>query len=381
MKIAVVVKDFDPQWGGVERFAHHFVDQAARRGHELHVFANRWGKRRESYFVPHPVPALRHPPLAKLISFPLSAQRVVRQEGPFDVVFALTPLLGCDVYRLGEGLYREALQRKYRNPLVRSWKRWGPKGSYLLWMEKRVLTGGRARKVIAISESSRREVLKHYSLPEGRVITIYNGVDLQRFNPGVRAALRGQMRKRWGIEANEMAVLFVGNDFRRKGLRVLCQAMSYLIGQGARIKLMVAGRDSPEPYLWACRKMGIERRVVFMGAVDRIEAAYAAADLLCLPTHYDPFGYSCLEAMACGLAVVTTTNAGAAEIIEEGKNGSVVPAGDPLLLAEAIASSWREGRWREVNRDAWRTANAFTLERNAEAILSLFSSLEEAGNR
>ncbi|MDH7499281.1 MAG: glycosyltransferase family 4 protein, partial [candidate division NC10 bacterium] len=208
MKIAVVVKDFDPEWGGVERFAHHFVDQATRRGHELHVLANRWGRSRDGPFVAHHIPALRHPPLAKLISFPLSAQRVIQREGSFDIVFALTPLLGCDVYRLGEGVYREVLQRRYPNPLVRSWKRWGPKGRYLLWMENCVFTGGRVRKVITISQSSRRELLRCYPLPEEQVVTIYNGVDLRRFNPEVREALRGQVRKSWGIETTEMAILF-----------------------------------------------------------------------------------------------------------------------------------------------------------------------------
>ncbi|MDH7500961.1 MAG: glycosyltransferase family 4 protein, partial [candidate division NC10 bacterium] len=165
------------------------------------------------------------------------------------------------------------------------------------------------------------------------------------------------------------------------GLQVLLQALSFVKDQGARIKLLVAGRDRPQPFLRACRRMGIEDRVAFMGTMNRIEGAYAAADLFVLPTHYDPFGYSCLEAMACGLAVITTANAGAAEIVEEGKNGSVVPSGDPILLAEAIARRWREGRWGELNPDSWRTASALTLERNADAILSLFSALKGAGGR
>ena len=224
----MVIKDFQPERGGVERFAHQFVSQSRAKGHELHVFANRWDREGNGGFFRHRVPALRWPSLAKLISFPLNAHRLLKDLGPFDIVFALTPLFDSDVYRLGEGIHREVLQRRYRTQLGRLWKRFGIKSQYLLWMENRMFSSGHLRKVIAISEASRRQLLSYYPIPKEQVVTIYNGVDLERFNPRVREGFRRQIRNRWGVGEGEWAVLFIGNDFRRKGLLPLIRAMGLL---------------------------------------------------------------------------------------------------------------------------------------------------------
>lgn len=378
MKIALVVKDFLSERGGVERFACQFVAQSAIRGHELHVLANRWDRGKEGQFSLHHVPALRSPSLAKLISFPLNVQRVLNERGPFDIVFGLTPLFSMDVYRLGEGLHPEVLQYRYRLPLHRAWKRMGLKSRYLLWMEKRMFSSGRIRKVITISESSRRQLLRHYDISEERVITIYNGVDLERFNPGVRGRFRGDLRRRWGIEEGELAVLFVGNDFRRKGLLPFLRSLALLQREGIRVKGLVVGRDSPRPFLKTCQQLGIGGRVIFTGLMEHIEEAYAGADLFILPTLYDPFGFSCLEAMACGLPVITTTYAGASEIVRSGENGKVVPSPEPNALARAIGEWQRKGAWETINESSWEVAQGLSLERNTEAILSLFAQLQGA---
>ena len=378
MKIGVVVKDFISQRGGVERFAWQFVAQSQERGHEVHVLANRWNREEEGRFTLHRVPALRWPSLAKLISFPLMADRLLRGLAPFDIVFGLTPLFSLDVYRLGEGLHREVLQRRYRSSLTRAWKRLGFKSQFLLWMEKRMFSPGHFRRVITISEASRRQLIGYYQIPQEQVITIYNGVDLQRFNPTVREAHRGAARRKWEIEEEEMAVLFVGNDFRRKGLMSLLQAIGLLHRRGMRVKGLVAGRGSPRPFAQLIRGLGIEGRILFLGGIDQVEEAYAGADLFVLPSYYDPFGYACLEALACGLPVITTQYAGASEIIEEGKNGRVIPSPEPDSLAEAITTIYQEGAWGRVNQSSWESARAHPADRNTEAILSLFSRLRGA---
>ena len=375
MRIAVVVKDFRAQRGGVERFAHQFVSQAMKRGHELVVLAHRWNEEDGGRFPLHKVFTIESPSLAKLISFPLFARRLLRDLDPFDVVFGLTPLFSFDVYRIGEGIHREVLVRRYHTTLSRTWKRWGLKSQYLLWMEKRMFSLPNLQKIITISEASRRQLLAYYPVPEEKVITIYNGVDLGRFNPSIRERYRAKVRREWGIGEQEMAVLFVGNDFRRKGLMPFLQALSMLQEQGMKMKGLIVGRDSPGPFARACRELGIGDRVVFLGAMEQVEEAYAGADLFVLPTHYDPFGFSCLEALACGLPVVTTRFAGAAEVIEEGRVGRVIPSPEPALIADAIGCIYKERSWGEVHAGTWKVAQFFSLDKNTDAILSLFSQL------
>ena len=375
MRIAVVVKDFLSERGGVERFAHQFVSRSMERGHELHVLANRWNQEDGDRFLLHRVFTVGFPSLAKLISFPLGVHRLLHDLGPFDVVFGLTPLFSLDVYRLGEGIHREALMRRYRTTLHRFWKRWGLKSQYLLWMERRMFSLPQLKRVITISESSRRQLLGYYPTPEEKVMTIYNGVDLGRFNPSVRERFRIKVRQKWGVEEGEMAVLFVGNDFRRKGLMPFLQALSLLQGRGMRLKGLIAGRDSFGPFVQTCRHLGIGQHVVRLGAMERVEEAYAGADLYVLPSYYDPFGFSCLEALACGLPVITTSSAGAAEILEKREVGQVIPSPDPVLIADAIGSVYKERTWGEVNGEAWKLAQGFSAEKNTDAILSLFLQL------
>ena len=226
---------------------------------------------------------------------------------------------------------------------------------------------GHIRRIITISETSRLQLLGHYPIREEQVVTIYNGVDLGRFNPSVRERFRGQIRRRWGIEQGEMVVLFVGNDFRRKGLMSLIEALDILPDKGTRIKVMVVGRDSPGPFVRACKRLGIAERITFLGGMERVEEAYAGSDLFVLPSYYDPFGFSCLEALACGLPVITTRYAGASEIIEQGRNGMVIPSPDPSAISEAIGRIYRSGDWGRINEDSWRIAQGFPLERNTEA--------------
>jgi len=375
MRIAVVVKDFRAQRGGVERFAHQFVSQATKRGHELVVLAHRWNQEEGKRFSLHKVFTIESPSLAKLISFPLFARHSLEDLGPFDVVFGLTPLFSLDVYRIGEGIHREVLVRRYHTTLSRSWKRWGLKSQYQLWMEKRMFSLQSLQKIITISEASRRQLLTYYPVPEEKAITIYNGVDLGRFNPSVRERYRAEARQEWGIGEKEMAVLFVGNDFRRKGLMSLLMALSVLQERGMKMRGLIVGRDSPGPFARACEKLGIGKQIIFLGGMERVEKAYAGADLLVLPTHYDPFGFSCLEALACGLPVVTTRFAGAAEVIEEGSAGRVIPSPEPALIADAMGCIYKEGSWGEVNAEAWRIAQFLSLDKNTDAILSLFAQL------
>ena len=94
-----------------------------------------------------------------------------------------------------------------------------------------------------------------------------------------------------------------------------------------------------------------------------------------LPTWYDPFSNACLEALAAGLPVITTTANGFSEILTPGIHGSIVPPGDALALAEAI-ESWRDAHRRAEARPAsLKLAEAFSIERNAAETLALLNTL------
>ena len=183
----------------------------------------------------------------------------------------------------------------YLRRRANSWRWWLSPGDWLdVFLDRAAVVG--ARVCIANSELGARGLREDYGA--STVEVVYNGVDLERFRPdhAARASLRSEM----GV-VGPVAV-FVGNDFVRKGLDV---ALAALPSDWA---LWVVGTGKPPP---------APARVRFFGAQANPERFLQAADVLVLPTHYDPFANVCLEALACGVPVLTTRANGASEIVPE----------------------------------------------------------------
>lgn len=178
----------------------------------------------------------------------------------------------------------------------------------------------------------KRHIIQYYNVRPERVEVIYNGVDTGRFNPGGKNLYRQPLRKMYGISENELLLLFVSNDHKGKGLQTILRAM--LLSGEKGVRLMVVGSDSAKPYQRFAIENRLDEQVLFLGPQDKIERYYAAADIFVFPTTYDAFSNVCLEAMACGLPVITTINNGASESIEEGKDGFILKTQEPAELAK-----------------------------------------------
>ena len=248
----------------------------------------------------------------------------------FDVVHSFERTLGQDIYRAGDGCHREWLIQRAR--AESAWKRFcvslNPLHLYYLAMERKLFEA--TPIIIANAEGGRREIMRHYGVEPERVRVVYTGVDRERFRPEVRRRWRDQVRRELEVPDEAPLVLFVGGGFARKGLAGAIRAVARLGSMGAC--LAVAGRGDAGPYRRLAAELGAAGRVRFLGERRDVEALCGAADLFCLPTLYDPCSNACLEALACGLPVVTSRANGASEAISQGRNGFVVD--DPLDEAE-----------------------------------------------
>lgn len=360
MKILVIARPYTFH-GGVERATAGLIRALVGRGHEVHHAAP--GR-------PSPEPGvvahrLRVPPLpsaARALALALLAGRLARR-GEWDVVQSHERTLVQDVYRAGEGCHRAYLEAMGDRAGRRAHH------AVTLALERRVFA--RTPAIVAISERGGREIARHYAVPAARLSVVYNGVDLERFHPRGRAQHRRAARREAGIPPTAFTALFVGSGFERKGLASAIRGLAAL-GDGAA-RLVVLGRGDALPYRRQAAALGVGERVVWLGARPDIERWYAAADVLVLPTRYEPFGNVHLEALASGLPVVTSVVAGGAELLTE-RCGAAVEPDDAAALASAIDKL--RGRDPAELAEAARAAAApFTFARQVRALEEVYRGL------
>jgi len=172
-------------------------------------------------------------------------------------------------------------------------------------------------------------------------------------------------------------LLLVGNDFRNKGLPVLLEAVK-LCGK-LQLKVCVVGEDALATELVSSARSQLEGRIRFAGETRDILSFYSAADIYTAPSLEDSFNLPALEAMACGLPVVVSRNAGISEYLRDGENGVLLQdAADPDELAEALSRiASNPGVAEGIGAEAVSTAAELSWDRHAKALLQLIQSAKE----
>jgi UDP-glucose:(heptosyl)LPS alpha-1,3-glucosyltransferase len=206
----------------------------------------------------------------------------------------------------------------------------------------------------------KNEIVALYSYPAEKIDIVRNGVPVSEFREAV--AEREQGRAAFALAADEIAVLFAGSGWERKGLRFAIKAIEAC--PNSKLRLFVAGRGNRGRYK--------SSRAQFLGTVVDLLRIYAAADIFILPTIYDPFSNACLEALACGLPVITTRDNGFSEIIEDGVHGSIVDcANDIVGLRDAIRFWWDPARRAAVRSTNMQRAAQFDISKNVARTLEI----------
>jgi UDP-glucose:(heptosyl)LPS alpha-1,3-glucosyltransferase len=179
-----------------------------------------------------------------------------------------------------------------------------------------------------------------------------------RFDPKLREESRDQLK----VKPDEIVLLFAGSGWERKGLRFAIAAMA--LCDNRKMRLLVAGRGNPRYYK--------SKHVQFLGEVPDPVRIYSAADIFILPTIYDPFSNACLEALACGLPVITTRANGFSEIIEDGVHGSLVNLANDLLKLHDAIQFWSQAPRRVAVRSTnMQRAARFDISVNVARTLEI----------
>jgi UDP-glucose:(heptosyl)LPS alpha-1,3-glucosyltransferase len=276
-----------------------------------------------------------------------------------NVLLSLERIWQCDLFRAGDGVHRAWLERRaqFDGALQQFARRFGGKDNEILELEKALLGDGGARHVIANSAMVRDDIVNCYGRSAETIELVRNGVRVSDFGPA--PLKREAARSRLGVAINEIAVLFAGSGWTRKGLPFAIAAT-----EKAGLRLLVAGRGKERRYR--------SPAATFLGEMNDLRLPLAAADIFILPTLYDPFSNACLEAMAAGLPVITTCSNGYSEIIDEKVHGSIVERADDIeALANALRFWSDPARRLSARPGILERATQFDISRNVVQMLEL----------
>ena len=242
---------------------------------------------------------------------------------------------------------------------------------YTTVRDRRRYRGHQHRAVVALTESEAELLTATYGRIAVPITVIPNGVDLERFRPPTPAE-RARSRLAAGVPADGLVAIFVGHEFERKGLPLAIDALADVTDA---VLLVVGGTaESISAAKARAAHRGVADRVVFAGTHTDPVPLLWAADVLVLPSAYEANALVVLEALACGLPVISTRVGFAPDLIVDGENGYLIDR-DPAALAARLNGlvDAERGDWSERAR---RSAEPFAWRAIAERYIALAQSLQ-----
>lgn len=342
----------------------------ADTGHEVHIFTRHTDMEMDRIHVHQIKSKYIFSPL-KLIAFNNKVNIKLRNEN-FDLVYSLCHVYPVDIYRVGDGIHKHWMRIQYPNIIIRMLKYLiSPVHLTMNYLESHIFMPSNCKFFIANSTLVKNQITEYFHIADEKIKVIYNGVNHAVFNPDVKT-FRKSLRENLDIKTDEFVLLFISNNWERKGLSTIIRSIPET-GIN-KIRLVIVGRGKKTRYRSLARHLKINSdRLIFTGHKKNICEYYSLADVFILPSRYEPFSNVCLEAMACGLPVITTKTNGASELIRTGENGFILNDWqDYKSLSETIKRLSDSSISKLISSNAVETAKEYTWERHIDEINCVF---------
>jgi len=375
MKICMISRAVN-KCGGISRYVAEIAERVSVNN-EVHILSawcdlsspnfilQRYSIPRKPYFLQIAISFLKVSSLARKLyeKFNFDVIHSSECEGTYqDIITAHSCVRGAYEKLKRNNLFIDAIRRA--RPFV----------AFGLDVEKLIYAKRKYKKIIAVSEGVKNELIRYYRLPNEDIVVIPNGVDLEEFKPDLEK--RRKIREKHGIEENEIVLMFSGHEFKRKGLEYIIRALPDV---KEYVKLLVIGKDNPEPYKKLASKFGVSNKIIFAGFVLDISEYYAASDVFVFPTLYEPFGLVITEALASGLPVIVSEFAGATDIMNDGREGLLLKnPTNPKEIAEKVNILVEDENLRkQMSRNARKTAEKYSWDIITEKTLKVYEDLRK----
>lgn len=267
--------------------------------------------------------------LYHLLQFDEACKKWLKKH-PQDIVFGLERTTSQTHYRAGSGVHKVFLKR--RSLVDGWWKRMtfaiNPLHKTLLYLEKKALENPALKVLFTNSEMVKEEVLETYDVSPTKIEVVHNGVEWKEWEEPFYQTFDKEREELFHF-------LFIGNGYRRKGLEFLLRGLSLLPIRD--FKVSIIGKDKETAYFQKIvHSLAMDSQVSFFGPQQKILPFYQAADVLVIPSIYDPFANVTVEALAMGLFVVSSRYNGGKEVLTT-ENGILIESlTSPESIAEAL---------------------------------------------
>ena len=290
------------------------------RGSQVDIFTRSWeGPRPENMNV-HQVGTRGWSNHAKNEAYVRALQPLLEQ-GHYDAVVGFNRMPGLDIYYAADACYVERIHR------TKPWfYRLTPRYRHFARNERAVFAPEARVTLMLLSKVEQQNIMQWYNTPAERFHILPPGIGRDRMAPENANEIRAQWRDEFMVGDQDKVVLMVGSNFGGKGLgRTLFAIAALPAEQRSRIKLMVIGKDKPEPFLRMAKTLGIEKNLQFFLGRDDVPRFYLGADLFVHPAYEgETAGNVIVEAMISGLPVLVTESCGYAYHVEKANAGILV---------------------------------------------------------
>jgi UDP-glucose:(heptosyl)LPS alpha-1,3-glucosyltransferase len=386
MNIALCYESVLPSRGGCETYITDLSRRLLQDRHQVHLYACQWDERALPGVTIHAVPRLSGPRFLRPWRFGQRCLAALAGQH-HDVTVGFDKTWGQDVLYPQGGLHAASVEHNYRkqpSPALRALAR-GVKWldiahwSYTL-LERKQYLGERPPLIVVNSHMVREHFQRYYEISAGQLHVVRSAIDADRFPEHDRLRRRQEWRDRWALTPHHIVGLFAAMNYRLKGLEPLLYAVGHLCAardlgpRAEQLRLVIAGSPRYERYERLARRLGIEQRVRFVGHCAEMRNGYFAADFLVHPTFYDPCSLVVLEALACGLPVITTRYNGASELLQSEREGFVIDdPHDHARLAWCVSQLLEPGRRHACGQAARVAAQHCTFEDHYQQLMDVFA--------
>jgi len=196
----------------------------------------------------------------------------------------------------------------------------------------------RAKRIIAVSDFTRRELHQYYEHYDRKVRVVHNGVDTEKFKP---VEDKRKIKRELGFNPNDIVILSVGRLYARKGLFTLIESMPRVAKRFPNAKFVISGKgqsNEMNKLIAHAERVGVRDNIVYTGYFPdkKLPKLYQTAEIFAFPTFYEHHPFAVLEALSSQLPVVTTNVGGIPETITNGKNGFMCQPFDANEFSERI---------------------------------------------